>query len=175
MEQPTGIEEMAEQVALVDAAVRPIAQRPVDINDPDWVTRMRQGPAPLDEAGVRAEAESVLRALIAVYAQGDEALRASVRALFSCHPSFRWATHLPVEPEPTPEGFRQRLLHMSAVDQGSDTRDELLSLRDLCADARTAGIDIRPILREVAELSSREDKYGMGSMRDILLGAAPPR
>ncbi|WP_329267137.1 hypothetical protein [Streptomyces sp. NBC_01451] len=170
MEQPTGIEEIEERVALVDEAVRPIAERPVDISDPDWVTGMRQGPAPMDEAGVRAEAESVLRALIAVYAQGDEALRASVRGLFSRYTSFRWATHLPVEP--TPEGFRQRLLHMSAVDQGSDTRDELLSLRDLCADARTAGIDLGPILREVAELSSREDKYGMGSMHDILRGAA---
>ncbi|MGY1495384.1 hypothetical protein ACW4TU_01850 [Streptomyces sp. QTS52] len=170
MEQPTGIEEIEERVALVDEAVRPIAEHPVDITDPDWAERMRQGPAPLDEAGVRVEAEAALRALIALYAQGDEALRASVRALFSRYTSFRWATHLPVEP--TPEGFRRRLLHMSAVDQGSDTRDELLSLRDLCADARTAGIDLGPVLREVAELSSPEDKYGMGSMRDILLGVA---
>lgn len=158
------------QVALVDAAVRPIAERPVDIMDPDWVTKMREGPDPLDEAGVRAEAESALLALIAVYAQGDETARVSVRGLFSRYTSFRWATHLPVEP--TPDGFRQKLLHMSAVDQGNDTRDELLSLRDLCADARTAGIDLGPILREVAELSSREDKFGWGSMRDILLRVA---
>jgi hypothetical protein len=172
MDQPTGIEEIEERVALVDAAVRPIAEQPVDVTDPDWVKKMGQRPAPLDEAGVRAEAESLLEALITVYAQGDEALRVSVRGLFSRYTSFRWATHLPVEP--TPEGFRQRLLHMSAVDQGSDMRDELLSLRDLCADARTAGIDLGPILREVAELSSREDKYGMGSMRDILRGADRP-
>jgi hypothetical protein len=172
MEMPTGIEEMEERVALVDAAVRPIAEQPVDVTDPDWVKKMGQRPAPLDEAGVRAEAESLLEALITVYAQGDEALRVSVRGLFSRYTSFRWAAHLPVEP--TPEGFRQRLLHMSAVDQGSDMRDELLSLRDLCADARTAGIDLGPILREVAELSSREDKYGMGSMRDILRGADRP-
>lgn len=170
MEPMTGIEDIAAQVALVDEALRPIAQRPVDTSDPDWAEKRRQRPDPLDEAGVRAEAESALRALIVLYAQGDEALRASVRGIFSRCTSFRWATHLPHES--TPEGFRQDLLHMSAVDQGSDTRDELLSLRDLCADARAAGIDIRPILREVAELSSREDKYGMGSMRDILRGAA---
>lgn len=162
-----GIEE---QVALVDAALRPLANRRVDTSDPDWAEKRRQQPAPMDEAGVRAEAEAALRALIAVYAQGDETVRESVRGLFSRYTSFRWATHLPVEP--TPDGFRQRLLHMSAVDHGNDTRDELLSLRDLCADARTAGIDIRPILAEVAELSSRENKYGMGSMRDILFGAA---
>ncbi|NEC84602.1 hypothetical protein [Streptomyces sp. SID12501] len=98
MEQPTGIEEIEQRVALVDAAVRSIAEHPVDVTDPDWVTRMRQGPAPLDEAGVRAEAESALRDLIALYAQGDESLRASVRGLFSRYrnsfavhrPSGRW-------------------------------------------------------------------------------------
>ncbi|WP_105968988.1 hypothetical protein [Streptomyces geranii] len=164
------IDSIEEQVALVDAAVRPIAERPVDTSDPDWADKMRQRPAAMDEAGVRTEAEAALRALIAVYAQGDEVLRASVRGLFSRYTNFRWAVHLPVEP--TPEGFRWRLLHMSAVDQGNDTRDELLALRDLCADARTAGIDLGPILREVAELSSREDKFGWGSMRDILLRAA---
>lgn len=166
----TGIEDIEVQVAQVDAALRPIAQRPVDTSDPDWAEKRRQRPAPVDEAGVRAEAESALRALIALYEQGDEALRVAVRGLFSRYTSFRWAVHLPHEP--TPDGFRQRLLHMSAVDHGNDTRDELLSLRDLCAEAKEAGIDLRPILREVAELSSRENKYRMGSMHDILLGAA---
>jgi hypothetical protein len=165
-----GLIAIEERIAFVDAAVRPIARRPVDLDDPDREERMRQGPAPLDEAGVRAEAESVLRDVIAVYEDGDETVRASVRALFSRHTSFRWAAHLPLRR--TAEGFRWQLLHMSAVDQGSDTRDELLALRDTCQEARDAGVDLRPILREVAELSSREDKYGMGSMRDILLGAA---
>lgn len=167
MGQLTRIEE---QVAAVDAALRPIAERPVDTADPDWAVKTRQGPAPQDEAGVRTQAESALTELIAAYEHGDEALRASVRGLFARYTAFRWAVHLPVTP--TPEGFRLRLLHMSAVDQGSDTRDELLALRDLCADARDAGVDLRPILREVAQLSSHEDKYGMGSMRDILLRVA---
>ncbi|WP_369251261.1 hypothetical protein [Streptomyces sp. R41] len=167
MEQLTGIEE---QVALVDAAARLIAERPVDVTDPNWQATMRQRPAPLDEAGVRDQAESALRSVIAVYEYGDEALRAAIRALFSRYTSFRWAAHLPVEA--TAEGLRMRVLHMSAVDQGADTRDELVALHCVCAQAQEAGIDIRPILREVAELSSRDDKYGMGSMRDILLRAA---
>ncbi|VVJ19464.1 Uncharacterised protein [Amycolatopsis camponoti] len=33
-------------------------------------------------------------------------------------------------------------------------------------------MDIKPLLREVAGLSSTVDKYGMGSIRDILLRAA---
>ncbi|MFE7842298.1 hypothetical protein ACFU53_41445 [Streptomyces sp. NPDC057474] len=161
---------IAEQVALVNAALRPIAEAPVDIGDPDWVEKMRARPDAMDEAGVRAEAEAVLRAMLTAYADGDEDLRTSVRGLFERHTAFRWGVHLPFEP--TPEGFRLRLLHMSAVDQGSDTRDELLALRDLREDARQAGVDIGPFLREAAELSSREDKYGMGSMRDLLLRTA---
>jgi hypothetical protein len=51
-------------------------------------------------------------------------------------------------------------------------RDVLVALHGVCAQPQEAGIDIRPILCEVAELSSRDDKYGMGSMRDILLRAA---
>lgn len=164
MEWSAGIEK---RVALVNAALRPIAEEPVDIGDPDWEERMRERPCAMDEAGVRAEAEAVLRAVLTAYADGDEDLRIFLRGLFEHYTAFRWAVHLPFEP--TPEGFRLRLLHMSAVDQGSDTRDELLALRDLCEDARQAGIDIGPCLREVAELSSRVDKYGMGSTRDILL------
>ncbi|MCL8016068.1 hypothetical protein [Streptomyces sp. AS02] len=57
---------------------------------------------------------------------------------------------------------------MSAVDQGSDTRDELVTVHDLRARAHEAGVELGPILREIAELSSAQDKYGMGSMRDIL-------
>ena len=167
MEWAAGIEK---RVALVNAALRPIAEAPVDVGDPDWEEKARQGPDPLDEAGVRAEAEAVLRAVLTAYADGDEELRTFLRGLFEHYTAFRWGVRLPFEP--TPEGFRLRLLHMSAVDQGSDTRDALLALRDLCEDARQAGIDIGPCLREAAELSSRADKYGMGSTQDILLRTA---
>jgi hypothetical protein len=168
MEWLVGIEG---RIALVNAALRPIAEAPVDVSDPEWVEKTRRRPDAMDEAGVRAEAEAVLRAVLTTYADADEDLRTSLRGLFERYTAFRWGVHLPFRP--TPDGFRLRLLHMSAVDQGADTRDELLALRDLCEDARQAGIDIGPYLREAAEPSSREDKYGMGSLRDILLRTAP--
>ncbi|QFR02347.1 hypothetical protein F9278_03125 [Streptomyces phaeolivaceus] len=167
MEWLAGIEA---RVALLDAALRPIAEEPVDIGDPGWEERMRQRPSAMDEAGVRAEAETVLRAVLTAYADGDDASRVAPRGLFARHTAFRWGVSLAFAP--TPDGFRLRLPHLSAVDQGSDTRDELLALRDLCEDARRAGIDLGPLLREAAALSSRVDKYGMGSTRDILLRAA---
>ncbi|MEU1514240.1 hypothetical protein ABZ490_19130 [Streptomyces sp. NPDC005811] len=162
--------DLVDRVVRIDARLRPIAERPVDTTAPDWHIRTRERPRPLDEAGVRGEAEAALRALLARYEHGDDEDRAAVRALLDRCSSFRWATHLPYGR--TPDGFRQQLLHLSARNHDGDTRDELLTLHDLSAEAREAGVDIRPLLLEVAELSSAEDKYGMGSIRRMLLGAA---
>ncbi|WP_194910840.1 hypothetical protein [Catenulispora rubra] len=162
--------ELEERVAVLDACVEPIATRPVDLTDPDWVPKMRQGPHPLDEAGIRPEAEAALRDVISCYAEGHKQVRAELRALLERYHSFCWATTLPFEP--TPEGFRQRLLEMSAKDHDGDTRDMMLTLNDLCGQARDAGVDLRPLLLDVADISSDVDMYGMGSMRDILLRAA---
>ncbi|MFJ9784743.1 hypothetical protein ACIRSS_34585 [Amycolatopsis sp. NPDC101161] len=124
--------------------------------------------ARLDATGgkPREEAQDVLRALLRHYDRGDDEVRTAIRALFDRYPKFSWAADLPRA------SFRTRLLHLSARDHGRDTRDEILTLNDLCAQARAADVDIRPLLREVAELSSTVDKYGMGSMRDLLLRAA---
>ena len=61
---------------------------------------------------------------------------------------------------------------MAVVDQGDDTRDMMVDLDHLCGQARDAGVDMRPLLLTVAELSSDMDKYGMGSTRAILRRAA---
>ncbi|MFI6252840.1 hypothetical protein, partial [Streptomyces sp. NPDC051016] len=168
-----GMEELAklgEWVALIDACVEPIATGQVDLTDPDWVRKVQESAHPLDEAGLRPEAEAALRDVLSRYEAGGEDVRAALRALLErCH-SFSWATTLPFAA--TPQGFRQRLLEMSVEDQGQDTRDMMVALNDLCGQARDAGVDMRPLLLEVAQLSSDVDKYGMGSTRDILLRAA---
>ncbi|MGW1507502.1 hypothetical protein ACWCQW_55875 [Streptomyces mirabilis] len=162
--------ELEESVAVIDACIEPIATRPVDLTDADWMRKMQEGPRPLDEAGIRPEAEAALHDVLSLYEEGDEDVRAALRALLErCH-SFGWATTLPFEP--TPQGFRQRLVKMSVEDQGRDTRDMMVDLNGLCGQARDAGVDIRPLLLDVAELSSEVDKYGMGSTREILLRAA---
>jgi hypothetical protein len=155
----------------MDQLLRPIAQEPVDINDPEWMTRASERD-PLAEVGITIEARSVLEQLITGYAEGDEEQRDAIRGLFDQYTSFRWAVNL-IGPADTPERFRQQLLHLSARDQGNDTRDELLSLRDMCQEATAAGVDIMPILTEVAHLSSDVDRYGWGSMRGILLRHVP--
>jgi hypothetical protein len=165
------------EVARLDALYRTVATRPVDIMEPGWVEKMgTRVEADLADLGVEDEARVVLRALIEQYAAGDEGTRAEIRRLFDQYPSFRWAAHLPREWD-SAEDFRAHLLHLSARDHGSDTRDEILTLQALCAQAHDAGIDVDPILDEVAALSSDVDRYGMGSMRTVILryGKRHPR
>ncbi|CAG6392648.1 hypothetical protein NMG29_29775 [Streptomyces cocklensis] len=161
--------ELEEWVTLIDACVEPLAKRPVDLTDPGWAEKMRKRPHPLDEAGVRPEAEAALREVLSRYEEGGEDARVALRALLDRCGSFRWATSLPYEP--TQRGFRQRLLEISVEDQGIDGRDMMVGLNGLSGKARDAGVDIRPLLREVAALSSDVDVQGMGSTRSILLRA----
>jgi hypothetical protein len=49
-----------------------------------------------------------------------------------------------------------------------DLRDTCMALRALCDEAKAAGVDIGPILREVAELSSDEPMSYMGSVKAML-------
>ncbi|HEY3033496.1 MAG TPA: hypothetical protein VGJ54_02395, partial [Streptosporangiaceae bacterium] len=51
--------------------------------------------AELARRAVDDQAEAILRAVIEIYAAGDETVRAAIRKLFDRHKSFRWAAHLP--------------------------------------------------------------------------------
>jgi len=162
------ISELASRLAALDAALRPIANRPIDITQPGWA---EQRIAPLDEAGVRAGCEALLVDLLALYASSSDDERTQLRALYDRHSAFAWAATVDDAPH-TEAGFRQQLLLLSLKDQGRDARDEILQLRWLCGEARNAGVDVDAILRDVAALSSDVDKYRMGSMRSWLLAAA---
>jgi hypothetical protein len=161
--------ELEREIARLDAVYRPVATKPIDFTDRDAVENMgARVQADLARLAVADRAEVLLRALIELYA-ADETDRAAVRRLFDRYTSFRWAAHLPRDWDTTEE-FRARLIHLSARDQGADTRDEILTLQDLCQRARLAGIAVDPILDEVAAMSSAIDRYGMGSMRSVILG-----
>lgn len=157
------------EMARLDAVYRPVAAMPVDRSDRDAIMNLgARVEAALTELAVDDQAEAVLRAVIELYDAGDETARAAVRRLFDRYTSFRWAAHLPRDWD-TAQEFRSHLIHLSARDQGEDTRDEILVLQDLCARAEQAGIDVDPILDEVAAMSSDVDRYGMGSMRSVIL------
>jgi hypothetical protein len=162
------------QMTELEERLRPIAQRPVDVTRPGWVERLQAGPPPLDEAGVRHSAERLLEEMIDAYAQSTEVTRSAIRRLFTEYRSFAWAATLST-PWTSVAGLRQHLILFSMQDQGRDSRDALLTLQEICREAVAAGVDTAPVLREVAELSSSANKYGMGSTRDMLLKHCPAR
>lgn len=164
---PFSMDEAVRRISPLNQKLKPIAERRIDTSDPDWQEEMRRRPPALDEAGIRLEAEKLLEEILEGYSKGDAALRASIRKLLYQHRAFTWATGV-VAPRTTRYGFRQRLLLLSAVDHANDLRDTFLELGALCEDAKAAGVDIGPILREVAELSSDEPMSYMGSVKAMM-------
>ncbi|HLO18320.1 MAG TPA: hypothetical protein VK206_26040, partial [Anaerolineales bacterium] len=145
---------------------------PVDITDPNWFSKLRSFPNPLEEAGVKAETENLLSELITYYPTCDDEARAVIRKLFADNRSFSWAAALPYKPI-TDESFRAHLILFSMKDHGRDTRDAILTLQSMCATATSSGVKVGPILKEIAELSSDVNKFGMGSTRSLLMRAIP--
>jgi hypothetical protein len=162
------------QMMELEERLRPIAQRPIDVTRPGWVERLQAGAPPLDETGVRNSTEQLLEEMVDTYAQGTEETRAAIRRLFTEYRSFAWAAALST-PRTSVAALRQHLILFSMQDQGRDSRDALLMLQEICHEAVAAGVDTAPVLREVAELSSSANKYGMGSTRDMLLKYCPAR
>ncbi|MFI6780630.1 hypothetical protein [Micromonospora sp. NPDC050276] len=56
-----------EDVAVIDALLRDIADRPVDLADPDWQVKLSAAAPPAQEAGVAAEAAEALTALLDIH------------------------------------------------------------------------------------------------------------
>jgi len=158
------------QIKELDKRLEPIARWPVDVTRPDWIERLQAGIPPLDEAGVRDATEKLLDELIEAYARGTIDTRAIIRRLFATYRSFAWAATLS-DPWTSVEALRRHLILFSMQDQGQDCRDALLALERICREARAAGVEATPVLKEVAAMSSNANKYGMGSTRDLLLDA----
>ena len=131
--------ELELQMMELDERLQVIARRSVDIADPNWVAGLRKWQPPLDEAGVRVEAEGLLADLVAAYRGGGAAVRAEIRRMFVQCGSFAWAAGLAEAPT-TEEIFRRQLVLFSMLDPGTDTRDALLVLQDWCRRAGAAGV-----------------------------------
>jgi hypothetical protein len=167
------IDDFKLRIAELDRCLRPIADRPVDITKPGWGINLTQA-HPLDEAGVRYEADLLLRELITFYRVNSDESRGAIRKLFAENRAWTWAASLSFDPT-TEENLRQHLLLFSIKDQGRDSRDAILWLQYICQTARSAGSNTTAALKEVAALSSNENKYGMGSTQKMLLDAAQER
>jgi hypothetical protein len=137
--------------AVVDEKLRSIPEAHVDWSDPDWMEKMRRR-RPLDEAGVRQEAESLLLSLLDAYASGTDARRTRIRELYRKYSSFRRTTAVP-KSAATPEGLRLRLLQLSMTREFEDPRDLILNLTSILDTAKAGGVAMSPILAEVAAIT----------------------
>jgi hypothetical protein len=156
------------EVAAVDDLLRIVITRKVDLNDPDWVASARAGLKPVDEAGVSPETTAALEALLSAYETGDGRTRVKVRETFRDYRSFRREAQLPREWETVSE-FRRHLVLISASGEYDDPRDVLMSIWQLCNEARARSIDVEPVLRAVAAISSDVAAKSFGSMRKMIM------
>lgn len=156
----------------LDAALQPIATRPVALSElPTLAGRYREL-NPLEQAGVREIAATLVTEILDAYPRASCADRIEMRALFDQHRALGWAAGFLQALSPEAKTLKQQLLLFSLLDQGSDWRDALLWLRQFCGQP---GIDCRALpdmLREVAALSSAIDRHHMGSTASMLAAAA---
>jgi hypothetical protein len=161
------LSEIRREIAYLDSLLKPIADQPVDFNDPNWVAKL-EGLDPLAQAGVKAQAQDLISEVLGRYVDGTESEREQLRKMFQEFGSFAWAA-TPREPTTSQAGLRAHLVLLSIQDQGKDPRDVIMAIDRLKSTATQHGLDIQTLLAEVAEISSSRSKYGMGSMREILL------
>ncbi len=161
------IQRWRSELARLDAAIRPIANRPVDPSDPRLSGKVGRF-TPLDEAGVREDAEALLLDILHGYATAAEAERRAVRALVDEYPSFYWAA-VPPAGATAAAGLRLRLIHFALLDQRRDSRDAVLWLDDLCRARDVPPGEVASLRAEIALIASDGDRYGFGSTRSMLL------
>ena len=161
----------AAAIAPLDERLRPIATRTVDLTDPDWAKKFptpRQ--PPLDEAGIRDEAQSQLAEIVDRYPTFDDATRQRARELFQSYHYFAWATSLPYRPTDA-ASLRKHLVLVAIHDQDDDPRDTIVWMDHILREARDAGVDVRPEVQEVAKIASDVDRWRYGSTRKLMLAA----
>ena len=110
--------------------------------------------------------------IIEFYLKTNSEGREKIRQLFSECTNFSWwfLLFFPIDHDKFSEtDFKNKLIFLSINDQGRDTRDWLLEIREDCKQARAKGYDFETPLKEIAELSSDIDKYGMGSTKHLML------
>src|SRR5262245_29983947 len=83
--------ELESAIQSLDARLRPIANRPVDLAGPDWIARAKTMD-PWVETGLgREEAQALLNRVTERYGAASAEEREAIRGLFERYQSFAWA------------------------------------------------------------------------------------
>ncbi len=103
------IHELEVELCPLDQRIKPIAERATDINEPGWYENLASMTHPLDEAGIRDEAQQLMLSVIATYQNSDPVSRDKIRDLFRVFKSFAWAATVPLDVG-TADGFRAHVV-----------------------------------------------------------------
>ena len=114
---------------------------------------------------------STLEEAILEYERADANGRRALRKLFAdCH---EFSSNVTLrEPLDSAASFRRHLLHVSLTYGGSDFRDTRVGLADLWNKAAAAGVNLVPIIQEVAAISGDETE-SLYSAKDEFLSSRP--
>jgi hypothetical protein len=156
----------------LDAALRPIASRPVTLADLASAEARRGWGNPLEEAGIADAAAVLMAEILEGYSRANAADRCALRRLFSEHRALGWAAGFLVPFSADARSARQQLLLFSLLDQGGDSRDALVWLRAFCGQPGVDCQAVPELLREIAALSSAVDHFHLGSTASMLMNAA---
>jgi hypothetical protein len=145
------LKEYDARLARLDSKLQPIAQRIIDINQPDWEEELRRAPPALVQAGEVDEGQSLRTSLEQLYVSTPE-LRRAIWNLFRPYRSASWGLW-PMQKPLSEELFRSWLLGVAMRGANEDPRDDIGQLWSLSRQAASAGVDIEPILKSVAAIS----------------------
>ena len=113
---------------------------------------------------IRAESRPLVLDLLRTYETADDSAREEIRELFGRYPKLTWCS------APEARDHRLHLIWLSATERYHDPRDVVVMTDELTKQAVTEGIDIAPILDEVAAMSSDVSR-GIQSTRRAMLDA----
>jgi hypothetical protein len=126
---------------------------------------------------ISQELQMILKDIAAVYASTDEKSRIRIRACFKAFrkisysmESFPYGAREDLKTTQDIDIFRFGLIVASMQDQAIDCRDWSLSVSALIGRAAAVGIDVNPVLQEVADMSDPEKhEHAFWTTRDAFL------
>lgn len=157
-----------QRAVVLNQKLTPFVNVGFDINADNWVEKLAHCPHPADVSGLRIRIATLFNEIINQFEFYNSDQRQQIIDLMYQNDNLMYAAVIDAERD-TPDGFRKYMILFVIEDQCKDTRDAILALAHAHTEAERQGIDVGSIFREMATISSANDKFGWGSTRDLFL------
>lgn len=157
-----------QRASALNTLLRPIVNKPFDVNTTDWEEQLERRQHPADAAGLRNEIETLFEEIIDHFEGLSPHQRRQIEELMYENKALIYAATIKADPS-THDGFRRAMILFVIKDQGEDTRDAILELSAYHAKAEEQGINVRTIFKDMADIASTRNKFGWGTTRNLFL------